>query len=196
MIDINNKNPWSLNSDSICPSFLDVSASYKLNNQDYWRINFNFEFLNYNEERKVHLISLHPSNLGVFFHKNHAFILLHQKNNGLSIFTQLNIYGKRGIDLNFEHFPHDKIVLTIDNQTQIVDISSNPLDYTNHRNFYIGSDTHDNDSSEDIDILRIHDLKIYDEKEMVAIYQWRSEDWFDYRVKDITGNDNFLFKVK
>jgi len=101
------------------------------------------------------------------------------------------------LELKFEHFPYDKLIVTLDdNKNHIVDISSNKLDYTNHRNFYIGSDTHENTNSNDKDILRIHDFKISDETEIIAQYQWNLGDWFDYRVKDITGNDNFLFKVK
>lgn len=197
MINISNKHPWSLNSDSICPSFLDKSACYKLNNKEYWRIEVNFEFLNYDEDEKIHLISFHPSNLGIFFHKNHLFILVHQNNNGSCIFTQLNIYGKTYIELKFEHFPYDKLIVTLgDNENHTVDISSNKLDYTDHRNFYIGSDTHENTNNDGKDILRIHEFKISDETEVIAKYEWNLEDWCDHRVKDITDNDNFLFKVK
>jgi hypothetical protein len=197
MIDISNKHPWALNSDSICPSFLDVSASDKLNNDEYWRFDFNFEFLNYDENKKIHIISLHPSNLGIFFHRNHLFILLHQNNNGRSIFTQLNVCGKKLVQLTFEHFPHDKIVVTLgDYQKHSIDISSNPLDYTSHRNFYIGSDTHENNDYDDTKILRISEIKISNQKEIIAKYQWGVEDCCDERVKDITGNDNFLFKIK
>ena len=27
-------------------------------------------------------------------------------------------------------------------------------------------------------------------------YEWNLEDWCDHRVKDMTDNDNFLYKVK
>lgn len=197
MIDISNRHPWSLNTDSICPSFLDEPVSYKLNNKEYWCIDFNFEFLNYDEDKKIHIISLHPSNLGIFFHKNHLFILLHQNNNGYCIFTQLNVYGKQCVQLKFEHFPHDKIMVTLDSDDKhSIDISTNPLDYTDHRNFYIGSDTHENGDFDDTNILRIHEVNISNQKEVIAKYQWGVEDWCDERVKDITGNDNFLFKIK
>lgn len=197
MIDISKKHPWSLNTDSICPSFLDVSAIHRLGNDNYWSIEFHFEFLNYDEDRKVDLISMHPSNLGVFFIKNTIFITLHRNNDGGSIFTKVLISNIQSHHFKISHFPHEKLEIDLNGEiVYTVNLIETPLDYTNHRNFYIGSDTHDNGEDTGLDILRVHELNIVDDTGIISRYTWGDGHIIDDRVKDLTDNDNFLFKVK
>lgn len=196
MIDISRKNPWSLNTESICPSFLKNPATKRLGNDNYWDIEMYFEFLIDDENERIDLVSLHPSNIGVFVYKNHLFLQLHQNNDGRSIFTRVPILVNIPAKVQLVHYPYDRVEIKYQDSIVFTElINTVHLDYTPYRHMYIGSNTHNNQDTSEKPVIRVHELLIKDDKELLGKYDWSKETYLDGRVMDLTGNDNVLYEV-
>lgn len=197
MIDISRKHPWSLNIDSICPSFLDNPAPHRLGAGNYWSIEVEFETLldDYNIQNDI--ISLHPSSIGVFIYKNYTFLHLHQNNDGRSIFIDKQVVSNSFFKLQLSHYPNEKLELKFQDEVIHTEpIDKIPLDTTGFRNMYIGSHTHDNIGASEEPALRIYRLKIKDDEGIVGEYDWSKDTYFDGRVMDLSGNNNILYEVE
>lgn len=196
MIDISRRYPWSLNTESICPSFLDNPATHRLGNDNYWNLELVFDFLCKDEDVRIDLISLHPSNLGIFLYKNTIFLQLHQNNDGRSIFTKVRVDVGKQAKIELIHYPYDKVeVKYLGELVYTETIKEVNLDYTPYRHLYIGSNTHNNSDCSTDPVIRLYSFKISDESGVLGNYTWEDGTCFDGRVEDLTGNDNILYEV-
>lgn len=197
MIDISRKHPWSLNTESICPAFLDNPATKRLGNGNYWSISMYFEFLIQDKDLRIDLISLHPSNLGLYIFKDHIFLQVHQNSDGKSIFTKAPVLTNIPAKIELIHYPNDKLEIKYQDELVFTEyINEVKLDPTMYRHMYIGSDSHHNEDAIYDPVIRVHNLEIRDDKGTLGLYDWSKSSYIDGRVCDLSGNDNILYEVE
>lgn len=197
MIDISRKHPWSLNTESICPAFLPNPATKRLGNDNYWAVQLYFEFLIDDENERIDLISLHPSNLGIFIYKKHIFLQLHQNYDGRSVFTKVPVLFDTPAKIELVHYSYDKLEIKYQDEVIFTEqINTTKLDYTPYRHMYIGSNTHNNLDAPEYPVIRVYNMLIKDEKGPLGYYDWAEHTIKDSRVADLTGNNNILYEVE
>lgn len=197
MIDISRRHPWALWPNSICPSFLNNPAIDRLQGDQYWKIDVDFEYTGNNMQMQKDIFCIIPRYTGLSIFEKRVFIGIGYDDkddwHGTEVFIEPNTREK----WTFEHFANEKLniyrngILTFeyllkDRPLAVVPPPQEPV-------LFIGTDTHIvHEHPEDIDI-KFYEFKITVEQGVVCHHDWSQI--IHGKSVDKTGNYNFLFKL-
>ena len=72
-MNISRRNPWALWPDSICPSFLDNPAVDRLQGDQYWKIDIEFEYTGFAPDKQKDIFCIVPKYTGLSIFEKRLF---------------------------------------------------------------------------------------------------------------------------
>lgn len=197
MINISRRHPWALWPNSICPSFLTNPAADRLQGDQYWKIDVDFEYTGLNMGLQKDIFCIVPKYTGLSIFEKRVFIGVGHEDqddwHGTEIFIEPQVREK----WTFEHFPKEKIHI-LRNQEVVLeyDLVERPLGIIpapHEPVLFIGTDKHIvNDQSTETDIV-LYEFKISVEEGVICHHDW--SEIIHNKSVDKTGNCNFLYEL-
>lgn len=191
---ISRRYPWTLWPDSICPSFLEDPIIYKIQGDQYWKIEVDFEYTSNNFSTMKDVFCVVPKYTGLSIYEKRIFVGIGYHDQDDWIGSESFLEPETRYNIIYEHIPNDKLLIFIDNKQEFeYDLSDRPLAVVDNPIIFIGVNKHiTTEESEEPDII-MYNFKIYDDNGLACHHDF--SELIHGKSIDKTGNLNFLYQI-
>lgn len=195
MIHTTRRHPWMLWTDSICPAFSDKPVAKVLSGSEDYTLELDFEYDNTVSGIRKELFAIVPFYTGVSIVNNEVFVGVAYKSGDVFLPTGYLLDPTTRYKLILIHKANKTLELFIgDNKVISYDLTLDPLNINENTQMFLGSGLWPEGEEEDVDHLKFYELKISTPVELIAHHKF--EEFIHSKSIDLTGNCNFLFKLR
>lgn len=195
MINISRRHPWMLWTDSICPAFSNNPAADTISGANDYVVTLDFEYNNNVGGVRKELFAIVPFYTGVSVVNNEIFVGIGYESGDVFLPTGYLLEPNTKFRLKLEHTSKQVLKLSIyDKEVVRYDLTNDPLKINTVPQMFVGSGLWPEGQEEDVEDLTFYELQIHSKKELVAHHKF--EKFIHSKSIDLTGNCNFLFKLR
>ena len=181
--------------DSICPAFSDKPASNVIAGGEDYTVEIDFEYDNTVGGTRKELFAIVPFYTGISIVNNEIFVGIGNLSGDKFLPTGILVEPNIKTNIQLEHKANQTLKLFI-NRKEVVsyDLKGDPLKVNTVPQMFIGSGLWPEGQEEDVEHLKFYELQIRSKTELIAHHKF--EEFIHSKSIDLTGNCNFLFKLR
>ena len=194
MTSISRRYPWTLWPDSICPSFLEDPILNKIQGDQYWKIEIDFEYTKDNFSTMKDVFCIVPKYTGLSIYEKRIFVGVGYNDKDDWIASESFLEPETRYVIEYEHFPNDKLIIKIDGKEEFnYKLDTRPLAVVDNPIIFIGVNKHITKEETEVPDIKVYNFKIFDNNGLKCHHDFK--EIIHDKAIDKTGNLNFLYQT-